>query len=398
VSGAVFIAAAAAAALLAGCTLGSSDAGGPGSGSAPGSAGTPAPAGEGLQVSPGANGSCSAASPCSLDAALDRAGSGATITLAAGDYGDLDLTGFDHLGDVEENVTIVGADGGESTFGRLETSVPHVTWRGIRVTGVWFLNAGADGSIVENSHLDGTGLFVRSDHTVVRDTEFEGGSSVDGIQVGGANDVLLEGNTVHDYDQGKDNGLHADCIQVFDSSSVRIIGNDLANCYNAGIITSSGRGTGIADLTIEGNYVRGCVVKTDACQGGSAADLRYAKTTGLTVRNNTFLYGSVRIDPLPDMVFDRNIVGYISTCDATMTNSVIEAWNERTCDQPDAAGSNGNRTGEVSFVDREGGDLRPTSADTAAITPSGDGLSPVETDFSGEPMPADVAGAAAPTS
>lgn len=341
----------------------------------------------------GSGSACSTGSPCSLETALGKAREGSVITLTDGNYGNMELKGGSNLTKLKSNVLVGPAKGATPTFDRLKIAVPSVTWRGITVTGVMYVNKPAVDTRLEKIHVSGTGLFVRSQNVTVTDSLFEGGSSVDGIQVGGASDVLIQNNEVRDYDQNKNNGLHADCIQVFDSTNVTLRANTLSSCYNAGIILSSGKGTGMKNILIESNFVQGCIVKSANCQGGSAADLRYAKTTNLVVRNNSFSGGSVRIDPLPGLVFDRNIVAYLADCKSPMTNSIVEKWNAKSCSEPDAVGSAGNRTGDVHYVNEEAGDLRLADAASAAITPAGPQVQ-AKTDIDGKPLAAGVAGAA----
>lgn len=373
---------------LAGCTAALAGSLGAGAGPSTGAADSPGS----LSVTTDGNGDCTSSSPCSLESALGRAASGSVLQLASGNYPDAKLTGHGGWADFPDPVVIEAAANAVPTFGRLTTALPNTTWRGIRVSVAWFIVKPAAGTRVEASHLDGGGLFVRSTDVTVTGSVFEDGSSIDGIQIGGAKHVLIEDNTVRDYNQDRDNGLHADCVQIFDSSDVTLRGNRLANCYNAGIILSVGRGTGIDTVLIESNYVQGCVEKTPSCRGGSAADLREPTARGLTVRNNTFMNGSVRVDATPGLVFDRNIVGYASTCDLPMTNSIVEAWNAKTCDEGDFSAAQGNRTGTVAVVDRASGDLRPATPDAAEIIPVGS-LKPASETIDRKPTDPDVAGA-----
>ncbi|QAY69504.1 right-handed parallel beta-helix repeat-containing protein [Xylanimonas protaetiae] len=381
-------------AALAGCTGGPPPTAGPQS-SAPVSPSPDAGSGDAgtIYASPGGAGDCQAPqTACALASALGIAEAGTRVELAAGEYGSMDLAADDRLAALDPPVVVEAPEGVVASFDRLGLDVPNVTWRGLTVTGVWFVNGPAEHTRIERAHVDGTGLFVRSKHVTVVDSLLENGSSVDGIQIGGAEDVLIEGNTVRDYDQAKDNGLHADCIQIFDSKQVTIRGNRLSNCYNAGLIISPGRREGSDGLLVESNFIQGCVVKTERCRGGSATDLRELTVKNVTVRNNTFMDGSVRVDPLEGMVFDRNIVEYISTCDAPVTNSIIEKWNAKACAVPAVVGRDGNRTGQVRVADRDAGDLRLTDVSSARITPSGD-RTPAATSIEGTPMSPDVAGA-----
>ncbi|GAA4163114.1 hypothetical protein GCM10022286_23090 [Gryllotalpicola daejeonensis] len=345
----------------------------------------------------GTGSSCTSAKPCELATAVARAAAGTTIRLAGGRYPTTRLSadGAPHLAGAHGNATIEPEPGAHPVFGALTSAAPHLTWTGITVTVQWYLNSGAVGTVVDDVTVDGGGLFVRSSDVTVKNSEFKNGSSIDGIQVGLSNNVLIEGNSVHDYNQDKNDNLHADCIQVFDSSHVTIRGNRLKNCYNTGLIISVGAGKGIHQLTVESNFIQGCITITPHCRGGSSAALQEKSATDLVVRGNTFANGSVRLVKTPGLVFDRNIVGYISTCDAPMTNSIIEYWNTKMCGTPAVVSRDGNRAGTVTFRDQASGDLRPRDARSVTITPQGS-LGPLSEDLFGKRMPADVAGAAAP--
>ncbi|GAA4183211.1 hypothetical protein GCM10022288_02240 [Gryllotalpicola kribbensis] len=345
----------------------------------------------------GSGTACTAARPCDVPTAVARATPGSTIRLAGGTYPTTRLPAGSapHLDDAKRNATIEPEPGAAPVFGAITSEAPHLTWTGVTVKVQWYLNAGATGTVLDAVRLDGGGLFVRSFDITVKDSEFTGGSSIDGIQVGLSNNVLIEGNSVHDYNQDKNDNIHADCVQVFDSSNVTIRGNRLKNCYNTGLIISVGAGKGIHHLTVESNFIQGCIVITPHCGGGSSAALQEKSATDLVVRNNTFANGSVRLVQTPGLVFDRNIVGYISTCDAPMTNSIIEFWNTKMCGTPAIVSQAGNRAGTVAFRDQATGDLRPADASSVTIAPQGASRA-AAADLDGHPLPANVAGAAAP--
>ncbi|GAA4170345.1 right-handed parallel beta-helix repeat-containing protein [Gryllotalpicola koreensis] len=340
---------------------------------------------------------CTKAKPCELATAVARAAPGTTIRLAGGTYPTTRLAadGAPHLDGADSNAFVKPEPGAHPVFGAITDAAPHLTWTGVTVTVQWYLNGGAVGTVLDDITVDGGGLFVRSSDITVKNSEFKNGSSIDGIQVGLANNVLIEGNSVHDYNQDKNDNLHADCIQVFDSSNVTIRGNRLKNCYNTGLIISVGAGKGIHHLTVESNFIQGCIVVTPHCGGGSSAALQEKSATDLVVRNNTFANGAVRLEPTPGLVFDRNIVAYISTCDAPMTNSIVASWNTKMCGTPAVVTRDGNRAGKVGFHNQATGDLRPTDASGIRISPQGS-LGPVPKDLFGRALPADVAGAAAP--
>ena len=340
-------------------------------------------------AAPAADGDCSSGDPCAITDAVAGARPGDDVELADGDYGDL---GLRVAGGTEAApIRIEPAAGAVARFGELRISTPHLQWSGVLVTGAWFLDDGAQGTEVVGVHIDGGGLFVRTEDVVVRDSLIENGSSIDGIQIASASRVLIQGNTIRDFDQAVDNGRHADCIQLFDIEDVTIRANRISDCYNAGIIISGG-GRGINDLLIEANFVQGCAPVSDACGGGSTAELREPGARGLVVRNNTFLDGSVRWGSVDGNVFDRNIVDYLSECTSVVSNTIVANWNRKMCATPTWSAVDGNRTAEVEFVDRAAGELYPS--DPAAVRIAGTGsASPADADIDGAALPADVAGA-----
>lgn len=341
----------------------------------------------------GSGQSCTDNNPCSFERALNVVESGNDIQLLGGEYGSLVLQEISNLEQLEESVVVESFDAqNPATFAGIESSVPNLTWRAVVSTDVWMLAAGSDHTTLEDIHITGSGLYVRADGIVVKDSLFEGGSSIDGIQIGRANDVLIENNDIYDYDQNADTYLHADCIQVFDSNDVTIRGNRVRDCYNAGLIMSDGSNWGMRNIVVESNFIQGCVEVTDNCAGGSAADIREETIDGLIVRNNTFANGSLRIQPVRNSTFDRNIVTYMSFCDSPLTNSVIVGWNLRWCADAPVVSSSGNQVEQLEFVDEASGDLRVTDPRLVEITSFGD-LDPAETAINGLPFAENIAGA-----
>jgi hypothetical protein len=341
----------------------------------------------------GSGSTCSADEPCTVADAIARA-DGGTVLLAAGDYGDLELGGGGSQAVVRtDEVVLEPVDGAEVVVGKLTLDLPATTWRGVTFTGGIYLDTAAGGTVLDGIHVDGSGVFVHATDVTIRDAVIENGTSIDGIQIGGARKVTIENSTIRGFGQGAGSDVHSDCVQIFDSSEVVLRGNYLGNCDNAGLIFSPGGGDGISDVLVEANRIQGCVVETERCSGGTAFDLRDVTTiTDVVVRNNTMLDGSVMVDPLDGLVFDRNIVGYVSNCGMPMTNSIVVSWNTGNCDRPDALGRDGNRQGEVRVRDRQSGDLGLVDPQDAAIEPSG-AVAPASAGFDGEPLPADQAGA-----
>jgi hypothetical protein len=340
----------------------------------------------------GGGSSCSEEQPCALGDAITSA-KGGTVLLAGGEYGDLELVGATQAMARTDQVAIEPAPGAEVALGKLTLDVAATTWRGVTFTGGVYLDEAATGTVLEDVHVDGSGVFVHATDVTISGAVIENGTSIDGIQIAGAQNVTVEGSVVRGFGQGDDSDVHSDCVQIFDSSDLVLRGNYFGNCDNAGIIFSPGGDEGISNVLVEANQVQGCVDETERCSGGTAFDLRdVTDISDIVVRNNTMLDGSVMVDPLDGLVFDRNIVGYVSNCAMPMTNSIVVDWNTGNCDQPDALDRDGNRQGEVEVRDQEGGDLALVDPADATIQPTG-AAEPASAGFDGEPLPADQAGA-----
>ena len=335
--------------------------------------------------------SCTEAKPCALDRAVNSARHGDTVALLDGDYGDVTLASTSFLS-ASDQIVVEPAPDAKPTIGKLDLNAAGTTWRGLTFTGGIYLDTGADRTKLDNIHLDGSGLFVHADDVTVVDSLIENGTSVDGVQIGGATGVLIENSTVRDFGQGADSDVHTDCVQLFDSSKIVLRGNYLGGCDNSALIFSPGAGNGIESVLVESNFVQGCVEKNDRCSQGTALDLRQADAKDVVVRNNTMLDGSVMVDQIAGLVFDRNIVGYASNCDMPMTNTIVVDWNKGKCKQLAQVGHDGNRVGSIEVVDRGTGDLRLVDPDEATIEATGSS-EPAATGYGGADLSSDEAGA-----
>jgi hypothetical protein len=204
----------------------------------------------------------------------------------------------------------------------------------------------------------------------VRNSLFEGGVGVDAVQIKNATDVKLDHNTIRNYTAATTGEVHVDCVQIFDAAQVTLVRNSISNCSNAGVTLSPGLGLGIQGVTLESNFIQGCVVITATCKGGAAIDVREVSASGVVVRNNTIVDGATRVVPRPGLVFDRNVVDFLADCTAPMTNTVVEAWNTGSCITPSALGTSGNRQGVVAFVNQPTSDLHVISVAEATVVPS----------------------------
>jgi hypothetical protein len=321
-----------------------------------------------LSAAPGGgSGTCAVNSPCGIGTALARAAPGDEVTLAGGSYDALAIDRTPAGASARTPVVLRPAEGAVVSVASLTLRAPGVVVEGLRVTGTVYVHPSAVGATLRRLHVDGSGVFLRASGSRLLDSLVENGTSVDGVQVKDGSDIVVEGNTIRQFNQ-LTGTTHADCVQLFDVQDVVIRGNVLSDCDNASIIFSPGGGRGIDDVLVEANFVTGCRVRSDACRYGTAIDLRAGYATDVVVRNNTFAGGSVRIEPTPGQVNDRNVFGYLSSCSTAMTNSVVRSWNTGLCARPSALGSQGNRQGEPTFVDGPNLDFHVAEEQRAGIT------------------------------
>jgi len=350
-----------------------------------------------LYASPAGQGaSCGRDAPCSLLGALAQSKSGSTVALLDGDYGKLTVSAVRALDQLDRPATVMPAKGAAPVVGGLDLRSPNTAWLGVHFTGAVMIRGFAPNTELNSVHVEGAGVFVRAKNVTVRDSLLEDGVSTDGIQVGQADGVLIEGNRIRNFAQEDAAGFHSDCIQMFDSTNIDIRGNVLSNCYNSSLIFSPGRGDGTHRVLIESNFVQGCPQITAACRGGVTLDMRTTETnTGIVVRNNTFVDGAVRAGTLPDSVFDRNYVEYLSFCETPMTNSIVSTWNKGLCTKPANLDKAGNRHGSAVFADQASADLRVKDPAMVTISPV-PGPTQAPQDLFGNPLNSSTAGGYAP--
>jgi hypothetical protein len=314
----------------------------------------------------GSGNTCSSAKPCATDIALAKAGPGDVITLAPGRYPLLRVSATGKRTTGAAPVVIRSA-GVPAELAGLSLKAPGIRVENVTVTGTVYVNPSAVDATLRNVHVDGAGVFLRANGSRLLNSLVENGSSIDGVQIKNGAGILMQGNTIRNFDP-LSGALHADCIQLFDVQDVVIRGNTIHDCDNASIIFSGGGGQGIKNVLVESNFVTGCRVKSDRCRGGTAIDLREKSARDVVVRNNTFAGGSVRIEPTPGQVNDRNVFGYISSCTTPMTNSIVRSWNQGLCSTPSILGKNGNIQGTAAVVYNAGVDYHVAEAQRATVT------------------------------
>jgi hypothetical protein len=350
-----------------------------------------------LYASPsGRDTSCSRDTPCALPEALSQVESGNTVALLDGDFGKLTISAVRALERLDGQATVMPAQGASPVVSSLDLRSPNTVWHGVHFTGTVMITGFAPNTELSAVHVEGAGVYVRAKSVTVRNSLLEDGVSTDGIQVGQAEGVLIEGNRIRNYAQENAAGFHSDCIQMFDSEDITIRGNVLSNCYNSSLIFSPGKGDGTHNVLIESNFVQGCTQINAACRGGVTLDMRTTDTnTRVVVRNNTFVDGAVRAGTLPESLFDRNYVEYLSYCETPMTNSIVSAWNKGLCASPDNLDKGGNRQGSPVFTDQASADLRVDDASMVKISPV-PGPRPAPRDLFGDPLSPNTAGGYAP--
>ena len=289
------------------------------------------------------------------------------MQLLAGSYGSPFLTGVG--GTASAPIKVRPVTGAAVTFAKLQTYVPYATWSGITVTSLLYVYPTAVGTVIDGLSMQGAGSYIRGNGTIVRNSLFQNGVGVDAVQIKSASNIRLEHNTIRNYSVAATGEVHVDCVQIFDAVKVVLVRNSISNCSNAGVTLSPGTGLGIQGVTLQSNFIQGCVVVSASCVGGAALDVREASATGVIVRNNTIVNGATRAVPRAGILIDRNVIEYLADCTAPITNSVVESWNSGSCAQPTALASSANRQGAVAFANQTAGDLHIINISEVTVAP-----------------------------
>jgi len=257
-----------------------------------------------------------------LTAALNSARGGDTIQLASGDYGSLVLDGRTFSSDV----TITS--GGGAVFRDVDiTGVSNLAIRNVdftgssRTSGNMVSISESSGITIDNTEFSGTaiggvqnGLSVNNSSDIQLSnselTDFYYGAAFrkvdnlrvlnndvnsmdfDGLRFAQVNNVLIQGNYLHDMDGPVDGG-HRDMIQFWTaetttpSSNVTIRANviDIGDgkmiqsvfVYNEAVLAGAGTGMYYRNFLIEGNHI----------EGVHPHGIYVGESIGLSIRNNT---------------------------------------------------------------------------------------------------------------
>lgn len=330
-------------------------------------------------VSPGGTGNCAASAPCgSLEQALRTSTAGGRILLATGSYPPQlihDIGISDHF---ETNVVVEPAAGAQPVFTAITDYAPHITFANLRVdeTAAPFcdtcgvkITSGATYSQLTNSRLIDATLSLFASHSAAIGNEIGPSHDHDGIDVGNrVTGITIRQNHVHDLFVGvASRNVHVDCLQIYDSSNLVVTANWFDNCTDRDLIFSPGQTSGVTNVVVENNFMRGCV--TLPCQGsGYAIDARTApgwwNLTNLSFVSNTVVDGGTLIAPNdPGLLFRDNILSFLANCMSVSDHNLIAAYNTGLCKSPAFLGSTNQIGALPSFVNRVGGDLHLTGAD-----------------------------------
>jgi hypothetical protein len=283
-----------------------------------------------------------------LKTALAAARGGDTILLAAGNYGDLNLTPRDRIAvNFSSNVTIASADpnhpavltgldlrgGSNITFRDItfdytfEPGTPIYTrpFHVVSSSGIAFRGCTFDGDVASGVSADadgygyGLGLSIRaSSHVIVDGCEFYdfyrgavfGGSTdveitnndihdlrMDGLNFAQISNVLIEGNTIHDFRRSPASTDHADMIQFWTngntapSTNIVIRGNHLdigdGDSTQSIFMRNDQVDRGLAGQEM---YYRNVLIEDNVIVNSHAHGITVGETIGLTIRNNSVLH------------------------------------------------------------------------------------------------------------
>jgi hypothetical protein len=282
-----------------------------------------------------------------LVAAMAKAKGGETIALAAGDYGNLSLTGGKNFfAQYKSQVTITSADAdnpavfkGLSLTGVSNVKFDHVKFdykagatdsinatpfklnkcANVAITNSEFdgdkaINLGAQ----FNGHGTGNGLLVtgssniaitgndfhdfhrgavfsKSSNLTVSANEVHNMSS-DGLDFAQVKNVLIQGNSIHDFSRSETNGDHPDMIQFFTngtteaSSNIKIVDNYL-NVGSGTWTQSIFMRNEVVDLGMAGAsmFYQNVVIANNVIRNSHANAIIVGEVNNLKIDNNTLL-------------------------------------------------------------------------------------------------------------
>ena len=285
-------------------------------------------------------------SAAELMAALATATGGETIVMSAGHYGNLSLNVSSHpFAAFASEVTLTSADASNpAVFSSVALNgVSNLTFDGVTIDyeaapgeGTWtkgfsilnsdhitISNTLFDGDLAEGVSLDadgygtGYGLYVdQSSHITVTGSEFSqwrngavisnsqyltvSGNDIhnisgDGLDFISVSNVLIEGNTLHDFHRAPTSTVHADMIQFWTQGAVTntditITGNILDSAdgmWTQSIFMRNGAAEGASTTDM---YYRNVLIENNVIHNAHGHGISVGETIGLQILNNTLLY------------------------------------------------------------------------------------------------------------
>jgi hypothetical protein len=268
-------------------------------------------------VKPGGTGDCTSTRPCgSIDAAFAKATAGDHIQLAAGTYPKQTIIHRNKPAGFTQNVVVRPASGARVVVKGVDLQVPRVTLRDFEIEGgrIWTAAwAYPYYTRVERMKLRNSSIYLNNaDNGAVVGSEIWGGMNKDGINIkDGSNNVLVEGNHVHDMAHDGSSGVHVDCLQIFNATNITVRKNRLARCSQSALLVQTRTGGGEAptkNIHVYNNVLQTC--RDAPCQNRDTAlqavgHSSYASNYRIT---NNVIEGWAFAEPVPSMVFRNNLL------------------------------------------------------------------------------------------
>lgn len=281
----------------------------------------------GLFVQPGATGNCTKASPCgSIATAVRSAGSGSTITLAAGDYPAETLPAINGDEQWRDQVVIAPANGARAHVGELSVNTSHVTLRGIDSAGV-AVNRDAERVHLEQLRLDPGWVVLYGPEARLVGSRVRPAPDTDAVVIGvDANKTVVDGNVIGPGIHTPGNRVHVDCIQVLGGPGLRLTRNVMFRCQ-AQTLWMSAVNAPLTDVLITRNLMQDCLRRSESCDGYFAVYLDGSQSrhpmSGVRFLDNT-VDGSMIVKGFPvGTQLQGNILKSVSGCSSSFRNNLV---------------------------------------------------------------------------
>jgi len=318
-----------------------------------------------LFVAPDGNGTnCSSSAPCgSFSAAYAKAVPGDVVEVAGGSYGSQRISAIS--GRSGADVVFRPAAGAAVTLAYVDVYGTNVELRDFRVSGGWYIRAGARFVTMRNLTVTGA-IFVTS----ASDISILGGSVGPGdskdSQIKASNttgapvpqNILIDGVDFHDWTRNADPTAHVECLQFGAGDGITIRNSTFRNCETQGLFMRSWGGTArIRNVVIENNWF-------DATTVGYYA-VRISQMDGQVYDNISVRYNSglqsflVDAGSSTNVAFVGNVAPRSSGACSSAQRYAYNVWAGAACSTTD-------RHRPLRFVDAAAMNLN-LRADSAAV-------------------------------